>query len=189
MAVAGEPGPGRGEAPFSPSVLGTREHWDAAYERELQTFQDIGDTGEIWFGEESMVRLIRWMEKRKIPLDSSVLDIGTGNGVLLVELAKSGYTNLTGIDYSPSAILLSKQVKEKEGMSNIKFRTSWEDSNQSLLINMYLQEDLLVYFFFLFTTAVRAKKIPLLLVGGKIVDLSFEEFCDLVGTFCILDLR
>lgn len=22
--------------------------WDAAYERELQTFQDIGDTGEIW---------------------------------------------------------------------------------------------------------------------------------------------
>ncbi|XP_025921363.1 EEF1A lysine methyltransferase 2 isoform X2 [Apteryx rowi] len=121
--------------------------WDAAYERELQTFQDIGDAGEIWFGEESMVRLIRWMEKRKIPLDSSVLDIGTGNGVLLVELvwmrrcqfqrgiwhgkeskqltdkqAKSGYTNLTGIDYSPSAILLSEQVKEKEGMSNIKFQ-------------------------------------------------------------------
>ncbi|XP_013800408.2 EEF1A lysine methyltransferase 2 [Apteryx mantelli] len=122
MAVAGEPGPGRGEAPFSPSVLGTREHWDAAYERELQAFQDIGDAGEIWFGEESMVRLIRWMEKRKIPLDSSVLDIGTGNGVLLVELAKSGYTNLTGIDYSPSAILLSEQVKEKEGMSNIKFQ-------------------------------------------------------------------
>ncbi|NXS03916.1 EFMT2 methyltransferase, partial [Oxylabes madagascariensis] len=60
--------------------------WDAAYERELQTFQDIGDTGEIWFGEESMVRIIRWLEKHKVPLDSSVLDIGTGNGVLLVEL-------------------------------------------------------------------------------------------------------
>ncbi|XP_064370429.1 EEF1A lysine methyltransferase 2 isoform X2 [Dromaius novaehollandiae] len=103
MAVAGERrglGPGCGEAPFSPSVLGTREQ----------------------FGEESMVRLIRWMEKHKIPLDSSVLDIGTGNGVLLVELAKSGYTNLTGIDYSPSAIQLSEQVKEKEGMSNIKFQ-------------------------------------------------------------------
>nr|XP_013223557.2 EEF1A lysine methyltransferase 2 [Columba livia] len=96
--------------------------WDAAYERELQTFQDIGDVGEIWFGEESMVRIIRWLEKQKVPLDSSLLDIGTGNGVLLVELAKSGYTNLTGIDYSPSAIELSEKIREKEGMSNIKLK-------------------------------------------------------------------
>ncbi|KAM6092703.1 EEF1A lysine methyltransferase 2 isoform 1-T1 [Theristicus caerulescens] len=131
MAVAGQrpgrpagpgPGPGCGEEAFSPSVLGTREHWDAAYERELQTFQDIGDAGEIWFGEESMVRIIRWLEKQKVPLDSSVLDIGTGNGVLLIELAKSGYMNLTGIDYSPSAIQLSEKVREKEGMSGIKLK-------------------------------------------------------------------
>eukprot|EP00072_Mus_musculus_P038178 XP_006508281.1 PREDICTED: protein-lysine N-methyltransferase Mettl10 isoform X2 [Mus musculus] len=71
---------------FVPSALGTREHWDAVYERELRTFQEYGDTGEIWFGEESMNRLIRWMQKHKIPLDASVLDIGTGNGVFLVEL-------------------------------------------------------------------------------------------------------
>uniref|UniRef100_A0A8C2UT05 EEF1A lysine methyltransferase 2 n=1 Tax=Chinchilla lanigera TaxID=34839 RepID=A0A8C2UT05_CHILA len=71
---------------FVPSALGTREHWNAVYERELQTFQEYGDTGEIWFGEESMTRLIRWMQKHKIPLDASVLDIGTGNGVFLVEL-------------------------------------------------------------------------------------------------------
>lgn len=38
------------------------------------------------FGEESMFRIIRWLEKQKVPLDSSVLDIGTGNGVLLIEL-------------------------------------------------------------------------------------------------------
>ncbi|OBS73223.1 hypothetical protein A6R68_12195, partial [Neotoma lepida] len=71
---------------FVPSALGTREHWDAVYERELRTFQEYGDTGEIWFGEESMNRLIRWMQKQKIPLDAAVLDIGTGNGVFLVEL-------------------------------------------------------------------------------------------------------
>lgn len=74
------------EGGFVPSALGTREHWNAVYERELQTFQEYGDTGEIWFGEESMNRLIRWMQKHKIPLDASVLDIGTGNGVFLVEL-------------------------------------------------------------------------------------------------------
>uniref|UniRef100_A0ABI7WQE4 EEF1A lysine methyltransferase 2 n=1 Tax=Felis catus TaxID=9685 RepID=A0ABI7WQE4_FELCA len=89
---AGAAARSRGGSPggdgFAPSALGTREHWDAVYERELQTFQEYGDTGEIWFGEESMNRLIRWMQKREIPLDASVLDIGTGNGVFLVELVE-----------------------------------------------------------------------------------------------------
>ncbi|XP_021799516.1 EEF1A lysine methyltransferase 2 isoform X3 [Papio anubis] len=83
-----------GEDGFVPSALGTREHWDAVYERELQTFREFGDTGEIWFGEESMNRLIRWMQKHKIPLDASVLDIGTGNGVFLVELVED-FLNLS----------------------------------------------------------------------------------------------
>ncbi|XP_049502591.1 EEF1A lysine methyltransferase 2 isoform X2 [Panthera uncia] len=123
---AGAAARSRGGSPggdgFAPSALGTREHWDAVYERELQTFQEYGDTGEIWFGEESMNRLIRWMQKREIPLDASVLDIGTGNGVFLVELAKFGFSNITGIDYSPSAIQLSGSIIEKEGLSNIKLK-------------------------------------------------------------------
>ncbi|XP_043453744.1 EEF1A lysine methyltransferase 2 isoform X3 [Prionailurus bengalensis] len=123
---AGAAARSRGGSPggdgFAPSALGTREHWDAVYERELQTFQEYGDTGEIWFGEESMNRLIRWMQKREIPLDASVLDIGTGNGVFLVELAKFGFSNITGIDYSPSAIQLSGSIIDKEGLSNIKLK-------------------------------------------------------------------
>ncbi|XP_001363340.1 EEF1A lysine methyltransferase 2 isoform X2 [Monodelphis domestica] len=107
------------EGGFEPSVLGTREYWDAVYERELQAFQEFGDSGEIWFGEESMTRLIRWMEKCNIPLDASVLDIGTGNGIFLVELAKLGYSDITGIDYCPLAIQLSGRIIEKEGFSNI----------------------------------------------------------------------
>ncbi|ERE78787.1 methyltransferase-like protein 10 [Cricetulus griseus] len=109
-------------ADFVPSALGTREHWDAVYERELRTFQEYGDTGEIWFGEESMNRLIRWLQKHKIPSDASVLDIGTGNGVFLVELVKHGFSNITGIDYSPSAIKLSASILEKEGLSNINLK-------------------------------------------------------------------
>ncbi|XP_075390692.1 EEF1A lysine methyltransferase 2 isoform X1 [Tenrec ecaudatus] len=107
---------------FAPSALGTREHWDAVYDRELQTFQEYGDAGEIWFGEESMTRLIKWMIKQKIPLDASILDIGTGNGVFLVELAKCGFSNITGIDYSPSAIQLSKSVTTREGLCNIELK-------------------------------------------------------------------
>jgi 2-polyprenyl-3-methyl-5-hydroxy-6-metoxy-1,4-benzoquinol methylase len=60
------------------------------------------------------------MHKHKIPLDASVLDIGTGNGVFLVELAKFGFSNITGIDYSPSAIQFSGSIIEKEGLSNLK---------------------------------------------------------------------
>lgn len=99
---------------FLPSKLGTKEHWDTEYRRELQTFLEYGDPGEVWFGEESTARLLRWLQKQKVPLDASILDIGTGNGLLLVEMAKSGYTNLTGIDYSEAAIELSQSILEKE---------------------------------------------------------------------------
>lgn len=40
----------------------------------------------VRFGEESMSRVLRWMDKAKIPEDAAILDIGTGNGAFLVEL-------------------------------------------------------------------------------------------------------
>eukprot|EP00079_Xenopus_tropicalis_P037721 XP_017951492.1 PREDICTED: protein-lysine N-methyltransferase METTL10 isoform X2 [Xenopus tropicalis] len=74
------------EEEFSPSALGTKAHWDAVYSRELQSFKEYGDEGEIWFGEGSMARVIRWLNAHKVPQTASILDIGTGNGMLLVEL-------------------------------------------------------------------------------------------------------
>ncbi|XP_020647169.3 EEF1A lysine methyltransferase 2 isoform X1 [Pogona vitticeps] len=122
LSVTGKAMGGKEEEGFEPSALGTKEHWDAVYERELQNFKENGDVGEIWFGEESMTRLIRWIEKKEIPRDSPVLDIGTGNGVLLVELAKSGFTKLTGVDYSLSAVELSKNLMEQEGLPHVKLQ-------------------------------------------------------------------
>ncbi|KAK1166606.1 EEF1A lysine methyltransferase 2 [Acipenser oxyrinchus oxyrinchus] len=110
----------REECEFVPSKLGTKEYWDEAYTRELQTFKEIGDVGEIWFGEESMARVVQWLEKENIPQDASVLDIGTGNGMFLVELAKCGFTNLTGIDYSPASVELAKNIMAKEELTNIR---------------------------------------------------------------------
>ncbi|XP_063290008.1 EEF1A lysine methyltransferase 2 [Pelobates fuscus] len=102
---------------FAPSALGTKEHWDAVYSRELKSFQDFGDEGEIWFGEGSMARVVRWLKAQSIPSTSSILDIGTGNGILLVELAKCGYSDLTGIDYCMDAVELARSICEKEGVS------------------------------------------------------------------------
>ncbi|XP_018604905.1 EEF1A lysine methyltransferase 2 [Scleropages formosus] len=107
---------------FSPSQLGTKEYWDDAYQRELDTFRDIGDVGEIWFGEESMARVLRWLDKKSIPTDSAVLDIGTGNGLFLIRLAEHGFTNLTGIDYSAASVELAKCILEKEGLSGIRVK-------------------------------------------------------------------
>ncbi|KAJ8360183.1 hypothetical protein SKAU_G00167080 [Synaphobranchus kaupii] len=108
------------EQDFTCSELGTKQYWDDAYQRELRTYKDIGDVGEIWFGEESMHRVIRCLRKENVQDDAAILDIGTGNGILLVELAKSGFTNLTGIDYSAAAVEFAKNVLEQEGLSNVK---------------------------------------------------------------------
>uniref|UniRef100_A0A8C2PE01 EEF1A lysine methyltransferase 2 n=1 Tax=Capra hircus TaxID=9925 RepID=A0A8C2PE01_CAPHI len=78
------PGEGNGNL-FQYSCLGNSTEEHDVYDRELQTFQEHGDAEEIWFGEASMER---WMQRHKIPLDASVLDIGAGNGVFLVELGK-----------------------------------------------------------------------------------------------------
>ncbi|KAM4729663.1 EEF1A lysine methyltransferase 2 [Anableps anableps] len=107
---------------FETSKLGTKEYWEEAYQKELETFKDIGDVSEIWFGEESMSRVLRWMDKAKIPEDAAILDIGTGNGAFLVELAKHGYRNLTGIDYSPASVELARNVLQAEGLSDVTLK-------------------------------------------------------------------
>lgn len=38
------------------------------------------------FGNESMNRVLRWMDKAEIPENAAILDIGTGNGAFLVEM-------------------------------------------------------------------------------------------------------
>lgn len=37
---------------------------------------------------------------------------------------KHGFSNVTGIDYSPSAIKLSASILEKEGLSNINLKVT-----------------------------------------------------------------
>lgn len=39
-----------------------------------------------------------WIKKAGVEYDDAILDVGTGNGSLLLDLFKIGFTNLTGID-------------------------------------------------------------------------------------------
>lgn len=120
-----------------PSVLGLQSHWESTYAEELANFHQHGDTGEVWFGEEVMDTVAAWTAQVCAGTGSggeggggdggsalgawSVLDIGTGNGVFLHALAKQGFTDLTGTDYSDGAVELAKAVAEREGVSSATF--------------------------------------------------------------------
>ncbi|KAI9490915.1 hypothetical protein BDB00DRAFT_884015 [Zychaea mexicana] len=122
---------------FEASKLGTKEYWDKVYNRENSNFKEIGDIGEIWFGEDSVEKMTEWVTENVTKTDSRIVDLGCGNGHLLLELAGEGYNNLTGIDYSEPAITLAKAVAEQRDLSDtIQYHTvdllgsDWAAQNQ-----------------------------------------------------------
>ncbi|KAK9115419.1 hypothetical protein Syun_022216 [Stephania yunnanensis] len=138
------------EAPdveVEPSMLGLQSYWDATYADELANFHEHGHSGEVWFGSEVMETVTTWTKNLCINVSQghidnlidnvssepdselvlnelsawNVLDIGTGNGLLLHELAKLGFRDLTGTDYSEGAIGLARNLVERDGFTSINF--------------------------------------------------------------------
>ncbi|KAB2611832.1 methyltransferase-like protein 10 [Pyrus ussuriensis x Pyrus communis] len=128
------------------SMLGLQSYWDAAYADELANFREHGHTGEVWFGADVMEVVASWIKSICIDISKgrtpnhvdnnksdtveqgdkylsgwSVLDIGTGNGLLLQELSKQGFSDLTGTDYTEGAIDLARSLAHRDGFPNIKF--------------------------------------------------------------------
>ncbi|KAL0019582.1 hypothetical protein WJX79_001749 [Trebouxia sp. C0005] len=77
------------------------------------------------FGEEVMHTLIEWLhlllsQHYKNDKSIAMLDVGTGNALLPLQLAKLGYSNLTGSDYSAQSIALSKHILQRHGQTHIQ---------------------------------------------------------------------
>ncbi|TFY83217.1 hypothetical protein EWM64_g792 [Hericium alpestre] len=101
-----------------PSELGTKDHWDNVYEREVANFEETGDEGEIWFGEDSVEKMADWAVENVPPSTQPfIIEVGSGNGTLLFALLDAGYDakRLAGIDYSPDAVKLSKMIAGARG--------------------------------------------------------------------------
>ncbi|KAI0749342.1 S-adenosyl-L-methionine-dependent methyltransferase [Daedaleopsis nitida] len=100
-------------ANLQPSKLGTKDHWDGVYSSELANFEDIGDEGEVWFGEDSVEKMVDWALDN-VPTDPPplVLEVGAGNGNLLFALCEAGYApeKMYGIDYSADAVKLARAI-------------------------------------------------------------------------------
>jgi SAM-dependent methyltransferase len=90
------------------------ENYGVQYDREVFT---KGTTGECDFIEQEVGR----------NKSLQILDIGCGTGRHLIELAKRGYTHLTGVDLSES--LLTKAT-EKAAASHLEIRFQKADARQ-----------------------------------------------------------
>ncbi|XP_043696412.1 EEF1A lysine methyltransferase 2-like [Telopea speciosissima] len=134
------------DAEVEPSLLGLQSYWDATYADELANFHEHGHAGEIWFGAEVMDVVASWTKNLCIDIAQgrvhnlvnevgsesveqgtkdlsgwSILDVGSGNGLLLQELAKQGFSDLTGTDYSEGAIDLARSLADRGGFTSINF--------------------------------------------------------------------
>lgn len=85
------------------------------------THQDVGDEGEVWFGESAVDKMRAWADKN-LPRRTAtsaplrVLECGSGNGTLLLSFLSSPGDepqsfHLTGIDYSSGAAKLGASIE------------------------------------------------------------------------------
>lgn len=65
--------------------------------------------------------IIKLFDKYGIDKDARILEIGCGNGRIIINLAKRGYKNLFDIDISPIFIEDAKKKIHIHGVSNVKF--------------------------------------------------------------------
>ncbi|KAJ1730605.1 Protein-lysine N-methyltransferase efm4 [Coemansia sp. Benny D160-2] len=103
---------------FKASRLGRKDHWNSVYGQEISNFEESGDIGEVWFGEDTAYKMLGWVYDNIEDTDARILDVGCGNGHLLLELASEGYTNLVGSDYSAQAVELAKRIAQTKGLGS-----------------------------------------------------------------------
>jgi hypothetical protein len=60
-------------------------YWEECYKTELTNFEDHGDVGEVWFGEDAGLRMVNWLASHPdlVPPGASILDSGTGKNLRL----------------------------------------------------------------------------------------------------------
>jgi len=63
--------------------------WNQFYSTELTNFRENGDSGEVWFSMASVRRIVSWCKRQINDPSAAILDLGCGNGMVLIELVSS----------------------------------------------------------------------------------------------------
>jgi len=97
------------------SILGTQQYWQEYFQQEIKNYESYGDEGDIWFGKSLLSKTVSWIVLNLKDINEPILEIGCGNGHLIIALAFKGYRNLTAVDYASSAIdLVQKLIQDKK---------------------------------------------------------------------------
>nr|CAD1822758.1 unnamed protein product [Ananas comosus var. bracteatus] len=100
-----------------PSMVGLQNYWMILIQRIVQIFKN--KAMQVKYG--LVLKQLMFCDIPKDLSSWSVLDVGTGNGLLLQELAKQGFSDLTGTDYSEEAIEHARNLAVRNGFSQINF--------------------------------------------------------------------
>ena len=91
---------------------------------ENDNYDKHGLEGEVWFGEESLDRILKWRVQNKdvMPTSYSVLDLGCGNGQAAIQLSKEGFQDVTGVDYCDAAVQLASKLSKERNAQHVVFK-------------------------------------------------------------------
>ena len=95
------------------------------------------------FGVESIKKIVDWtLQYLPLSANTSILEVGSGNGTLLFALAEAGYTptRLSGIDYSADAVKLAKSIALTRKSQEITFNMCDFLNEAPPLLSHMLQE-------------------------------------------------
>ena len=76
--------------------MSSKEHWDAVYRTKPAD-------GVSWF-RPHLERSLAFLEAAKVGLDARVIDVGGGTSTFVDDLLERGYTNVTVLDLSQTAL-------------------------------------------------------------------------------------
>eukprot|EP01080_Neovahlkampfia_damariscottae_P008505 gene8505-329_t len=66
--------------------------------------------------------ILKTFNEYKISKNSKILDLGCGGGLLTIEMAKSGFKNIKGVDISPNSVIEATKFSKYSSL-NIEFKT------------------------------------------------------------------
>ena len=76
--------------------MDVKSHWE-------HTFETRSPAETSWYTPH-LQHSIRWIEESGLPKTAAILDVGTGRSTLIDDLLARGYTDLTALDISQSAL-------------------------------------------------------------------------------------
>ncbi len=86
--------------------MDAKQHWEKIY--QSKEFRDVS-----WYQSEPLVSL-EFIQQLNIPLSAAIIDVGGGDSFLVDYLLKKGYTNVTILDISATAIQKAKKRLGKD---------------------------------------------------------------------------